>query len=35
MEVLQQKLLARGQQSSLQTAMIPVPGDTGKGGEPE
>ena len=35
MEVLQQKLISRGQQSSLQPAMIPVPGDTGKGGEPE
>ncbi len=35
MEVLQQKLLARGQQSSLQAAMIAVPGDTSKGGEPE
>ncbi len=35
MEVLQQKLIARGQQCSLQPAMIPVPGDTGKGGEPE
>ncbi len=35
MEVLQQKLISRGQQSSIQAAMIPVPGDTGKGGEPE
>ncbi len=35
MEILQQKLIARGQQSSLQAAMIAVPGDTGKGGEPE
>ena len=35
MEVLKQKLLARGQQCSLQAAMIPVPGDTGKGGEAE
>ena len=36
MTVLQAKLTARGQKSSLQAAMIPVPGDTGKkGGEAE
>ncbi len=35
MEVLTAKLQARGQKSSIQPAMIPVPGDTGKGGETE
>jgi metallo-beta-lactamase family protein len=35
MEVLKTKLEARGQRASLQAAMIPVPGDTGKGGEAE
>ncbi len=36
MEVLEGKLKARGQKASLQTPMIPVPGDTGaKGGETE
>lgn len=35
MDALKTKLEARGQRSSIQAAMIPVPGDTGKGGETE
>jgi metallo-beta-lactamase family protein len=35
MDALKAKLEARGQRSSIQAAMIPVPGDTGKGGEAE